>query len=106
MPPLKGFLGNNLYELSAGSTNPSDAGTSSANYLIGGFGRVNYDFMQKYLVEANFRYDGSSKFAKGNRWGFFPSFSAGWRVDRENFMKNQKWVSSLKLRGSYGSLGK
>lgn len=102
---IEGFLGNNLYELSAGSTNPSDAGTSSANYLIGGFGRVNYDFMQKYLVEANFRYDGSSKFAKGNRWGFFPSFSAGWRVDRENFMKNQKWVSSLKLRGSYGSLG-
>ena len=98
-------MGNKLYELSAGSTNPINLGTSSANFLIGGFGRVNYDFSQKYLFEANFRYDGSSRFAKGNRWGFFPSFSAGWRMNQEDFMKDLTWISGLKLRASYGSLG-
>ncbi len=102
---IEGFLGNKLYELSAGSTNPINLGTSSANFLIGGFGRVNYDFSQKYLFEANFRYDGSSRFAKGNRWGFFPSFSAGWRMNQEDFMKDLTWISGLKLRASYGSLG-
>jgi hypothetical protein len=78
---IEGFLGNNLNEINAGSTNPSVTGTSEKNILVGGFGRVNYNFRQKYLLEANFRYDGSSKFAEGNRWGFFPSFSAGWRID-------------------------
>ncbi len=102
---IEGFLGNSLHELNAGSTNPSVSGSSAANYLIGYFGRINYDFLQKYLFEANFRYDGSSKFAEGNRWGFFPSFSAGWRMDQEGFMKDQKWISLLKLRASYGGLG-
>lgn len=69
------------------------------------FGRVNYDYMSKYLIEANFRYDGSSRFKKGNRWGFFPSVSAGWRVSEENFMKDIIWMSNLKVRGSWGQLG-
>jgi TonB-linked SusC/RagA family outer membrane protein len=102
---IEGFLGNNLHELNAGSTNPSVSGTSSKNVLIGAFGRLNYNYQQKYLFEANFRYDGSSKFAKGNRWGFFPSFSAGWRLDQENFLNNIEWISGLKIRTSYGSLG-
>ncbi|WP_286861001.1 TonB-dependent receptor [Proteiniphilum sp. UBA5510] len=102
---IEGFLGNDLHEINAGSTNPSVTGTSLRNVLIGAFGRINYDFQQKYLFEANLRYDGSSKFAKGNRWGAFPSFSAGWRLDQENFLKNQDWISGLKLRTSYGSLG-
>ena len=102
---IEGFLGNSLTELGAGSTNPSVSGSSNANYLVGGFGRINYDYMQKYLLEINSRYDGSSKFAKGNRWGFFPSFSAGWRIDQESFMTDLSWVSALKLRASYGSLG-
>ncbi|MEN6324144.1 MAG: TonB-dependent receptor [Proteiniphilum sp.] len=102
---IEGFLGNDLHEINAGSTNPDVAGTSSRNVLVGAFGRINYDFLQKYLFEANLRYDGSSKFAKGNRWGAFPSFSAGWRLDQENFLKKYDWISGLKLRTSYGSLG-
>lgn len=102
---IEGFLGNNLHEIDAGSTNPSASGTSAENILVGGFGRVNYNFKQKYLLEANFRYDGSSKFAAGNRWGFFPSFSAGWRLEQEQFLSNTSWISGLKLRASYGSLG-
>ncbi len=102
---IEGFLGNNLHELDAGSTNPSVSGTSSKNVLLGGFGRLNYNYLQKYLFEANFRFDGSSKFAKGNRWGFFPSFSAGWRLDQEDFLSSVEWISGLKVRTSYGSLG-
>lgn len=102
---IEGFLGNDLTELNAGSTNPSVSGTSSKNILIGYFGRFDYDYQEKYLFEANVRYDGSSRFAEGNRWGFFPSFSAGWRLDQENFLSNASWLSMLKLRGSYGQLG-
>ena len=72
----------------------------------GYFGRINYDFMGRYLVEVNGRYDGSSRFAKGNRWGFFPSVSLGWNIMRESFMeKTQDVLSNLKLRVSWGLLG-
>lgn len=72
----------------------------------GFFGRINYDFDGKYLVEVNGRYDGSSRFAKGNRWGFFPSVSLGWNIHREKFMqKTEGFLSNLKLRASYGLLG-
>lgn len=69
------------------------------------FGRLNYDFMGKYLVEASFRYDGTSRLASSKRWGLFPSFSAGWRISEENFLKNVGWISNLKARGSWGQLG-
>ena len=59
----------------------------------------------KYLFEASFRYDGSSRFSKGNKWGLFPSFSAGWRIGEENFVKNIGWIDELKLRASWGQLG-
>lgn len=71
-------------------------------------GRVNYDFDNRYLIEAQFRYDGSSKFAKGHQWGFFPSVSAGWRISEEPFIKNSdffSFIDQLKLRASYGVLG-
>ena len=84
---VEGFLGNELHELNAGSSNPSVAGTSSRSVLMSYFGRVNYGYKDRYLFEGNFRYDGSSRFAKGNRWGIFPSFSAGWRLSEEEFMK-------------------
>ncbi len=102
---IEGLLSNDLHEIDAGSTNMETTGSSSKNYLIGIFGRLNYSYEQKYLAEVNFRHDGSSKFAKGNRWGFFPSFSVGWRMEQEDFMKDVAWVSGLKLRASYGSLG-
>lgn len=70
------------------------------------FGRASYSYQNKYYGEASFRYDGSSKFAKDYRWGFFPSLSAGWRLSEENFMAGYKdRVGDLKLRGSYGVLG-
>ena len=69
------------------------------------FGRVNYDYQGKYLFEANLRIDGSSKFAEGHKWGYFPSFSAAWRISEENFMNDVTWLSNLKIRGSWGQLG-
>jgi TonB-linked SusC/RagA family outer membrane protein len=72
----------------------------------GYFGRFNYNFDQKYLFEANARYDGTSKFLPGNRWGFFPSFSAGWNLDREKFWTViEPVVNSFKIRASWGQLG-
>ena len=69
------------------------------------FGRLNLGWEDKYLFEANFRADGSSRFLSNNRWGYFPSFSLGWRMTEEDFMSDINWLSNLKLRGSYGSLG-
>ncbi|MES2419117.1 MAG: TonB-dependent receptor [Bacteroidota bacterium] len=69
------------------------------------FGRFNYNYKEKYLFESTLRYDGSSRLAPENRWQLFPSFSAGWRISEENFMKNSKLISNLKLRGSWGQVG-
>ncbi|MEO6733750.1 MAG: TonB-dependent receptor [Ferruginibacter sp.] len=70
------------------------------------FGRVNYDFKGKYFLEGNLRYDGTSKVSPDYRWGLFPSVSAGWLVTREDFLQdNFDWISNLKLRASYGTLG-
>ena len=74
--------------------------------LRGAFGRINYIFNDRYIVEFNGRYDGSSRFPKSKRFGFFPSASAAWRVDQESFMEGiRQTVNNLKLRASYGSLG-
>lgn len=82
-------------------------GTDSQNRFRSFFGRVNYAFASKYLLELDFRRDGSSKFAPKDRWGFFPSASAGWRVSEEQFAKNSflHVFDNLKLRASYGKLG-
>lgn len=69
------------------------------------FGRINYDYHGKYLLEANLRYDGTSRIYKDNRLGAFPSFSGGWRISQENFMKDYNWLDNLKLRASWGKLG-
>lgn len=72
----------------------------------GFFGRLNYDYDGKYLLEANLRYDGSSRFRSDNRWGWFPSVSAGWNIAREDFFKdNISFANTFKLRASYGNLG-
>ena len=81
-------------------------GGQSEYALLGFFGRVNYDYKERYLFELAGRYDGSSRFAKGHRWGFFPSASAGWRISKEKwFAPALDVVSNLKLRASVGSLG-
>ena len=102
----QGYLDNSLVDLDAGSKNYTAAGQGNKVKLLSYFGRLNYSFDNRYLLEANFRYDGSSRFAKGNRWGLFPSFSVGWRIDQEAFMANtHNWLSNLKLRASWGELG-
>lgn len=87
--------------------NSATGGIYSANYNAF-IGRLNYSFAQRYLIEGQFRYDGSSKFAKGHRWGFFPSVSLGWVVSEEPWFKKiefLKGVDQLKLRASYGEMG-
>ncbi|WGQ09805.1 TonB-dependent receptor [Pedobacter gandavensis] len=73
--------------------------------LISYLGRMTYDYKNKYLFSASFRTDGSSYFAKGQKYGSFPAVSAGWGIGKEDFMKNVNWVSNLKLRASYGATG-
>jgi len=96
----------NITELSAYTMdNGSDSSTSEWG-LMSYFGRVNYAYAGKYLAEANLRADGSSRFAPEKRWGFFPSFSLGWRISEENWMSgSRKWLSNLKLRASWGVTG-
>ncbi|GGH03533.1 SusC/RagA family TonB-linked outer membrane protein [Parapedobacter pyrenivorans] len=96
-------------EVDMGSPNPVDndvAGTSSMAKQLGLVYRLTYGYADKYLVEASGRYDGSYYFAPGNRFGFFPAFSLGWRISEENFLKDRfEWLTNLKLRGSYGEVG-
>lgn len=89
-----------------GEENQKAYGNSSEWALRSYFGRINYDFQGKYLLEANVRYDGSSRFADGHKWGVFPSFSAGWRLSEEAFWEPLKnVVDNFKIRGSWGQLG-
>jgi TonB-linked SusC/RagA family outer membrane protein len=95
-----------LAELNAGSSeNQTLNGSSNAWALESYFGRVNYSFDGKYLLESNFRYDGSSRLAMETRWGLFPSISAGWLINKESFMEGLTSIDNLKLRASWGKLG-
>ena len=103
----KDYLNNELGEINAGP-NEGQTATGSANELAlqSYFGRVTYNYDQKYLLEGNLRYDGSSRFASDNRWGIYPSVSAGWNISREDFFTPlYDVISSLKIRGSWGTLG-
>lgn len=104
---MEEILGDDaIYTLDAGVRMKDIKGRGTDNALRSYFGRVNYDYMGKYLLEGNIRYDGSSRFAKDNRWGAFPSFSVGWRISEENFARSLKTVfNDIKLRGSWGKLG-
>jgi TonB-linked SusC/RagA family outer membrane protein len=101
------FPTNELSELDAASSvNQKNTGGTSEWALVSWFGRLQYDYLGKYLFEANVRYDGSSRFDKGHKYGLFPSFSAGWRVSDEQFVKDTApWLYDAKLRISYGELG-
>ena len=79
--------------------------SKSMNKLISFFGRLNYDYMARYLFAASLRYEGSSKFGKNNRWGTFYSVSGAWRIDREEFMKSVEFLNDLKIRVGYGVTG-
>jgi len=99
-----GYFSNDIINQGDGGTATNNGyrrETRLAAYLM----RANYDYAGKYLLEVVARYDGSYRYAPGHRWAFFPSFSAGWRISEENFMKGLPFVSNLKLRGSYGKSG-
>jgi TonB-linked SusC/RagA family outer membrane protein len=104
----KKFPNNELTDMNAGdASTQSNEGYSAELAMISWFARVNYDFAGKYLLEANIRSDASSRFAEGHRWGYFPSFSGAWRISEEAFMEGVRdsWLSSLKIRASWGQLG-
>lgn len=85
---------------------PDVNGARNQWQTAGFFGRVNYNYAERYLAEFNLRYDGTSKFRRNKMWKLFPSFSLGWRISEESFLQNTKnWMNNLKLRLSYGSLG-
>ncbi|MFB2119978.1 SusC/RagA family TonB-linked outer membrane protein [Parapedobacter sp. 2B3] len=91
--------------LTAGPNKTGADSNFEKEVLIGYFGRLSYDYLQKYLLMATFRFDGSSLFAEENRWGFFPGVSGGWVVSEENFLHGSPVVNYLKLRASYGQTG-
>lgn len=91
--------------LDVGQTLNSIGGGKSYDALASYFGRVAYNYDERYLLTATIRSDGSSKFAEGNKWGYFPAFSLGWRISEEDFFSNVGFISNLKLTGGWGSLG-
>lgn len=102
---IQNFPTENIYELNGGSQNPSVSGSAEESAMQSFFGRINYNYDGRYLFEANVRRDGSSRLPKDNRYATFPSFSAAWLISSESFMEDIDWLSSLKLRASWGKLG-
>ncbi|MCM1356239.1 MAG: TonB-dependent receptor [Staphylococcus sp.] len=100
------LIDDSLTSIDAATTNGPISGNYTEWAMRSYFGRINLSWEDRYLLEANIRSDGSSKFAPGKRWGYFPSVSAGWRISEESFMDHTNdWLNQLKLRASYGSLG-
>lgn len=106
--PSDAFTYNNL---GSGLYNQEEEGRlglgsfKDSSKLIAFFGRLNYDFDNKYLLSASLRYEGSSKFGYDNKWGVFPAVSVGWRLNDEKFMKDITWIDEFKLRADYGETG-
>ena len=103
----RNFPNNNLTDMNAGTASTqTNSGYSRSLAMISGFGRINYNYASKYHLEANFRADASSRFSSENRWGYFPSFSAGWRLSEEAFMEDYRDAfNNVMIRGSWGLLG-
>ena len=106
----KGFPTDNIkyYQIGNGTAENKDAEISSyrnSNALAAIFGRVNYNYAEKYLVSASLRREGSSRFGANNKWGLFPAVSLGWRITGEEFMQDKEWVDDLKLRAGFGVTG-
>lgn len=97
-----------FHVLDSQTTGDLAGGTKAESVILSYLGRINYNYNDTYLATVSFRTDGSSKFAKGNRWGYFPSFSLGWRISNEEFFKNLHWenvVDNLKIRAGWGQNG-
>jgi TonB-linked SusC/RagA family outer membrane protein len=102
----RAFALMNQYLASTTTVNSGfSSGVGTPNRLTSYFGRLNYSFLDKYLLTGTFRADGSSRFSPTNRWGYFPAGAIAWRVSQEDFLKEVKWINNLKLRLSYGEVG-
>lgn len=103
----RNMITNNFFSLNYGDPLTKTSVDNVETWALGSlFGRLNYNFAGKYLFEASYRYDGSSRLAPDNRWQLFPSFSAAWRVSEENFIRDKlAFISNLKVRASWGQLG-
>jgi len=99
------FPNNNLRVLSAGNLMSAIGGSQGESMLASQFARINYNYNDKYLLQANVRRDGSSVFAPGKHYGVFPSVSVGWRISEESFLASSSFIDNLKLRGGIGQLG-
>ncbi len=100
------FPTNELRELDAGPKDgQANSGTSTQWAIRSFYGNANYDFKDRYLLSASLRYDGTSRLPEDNRWGLFYSFSGGWRLSQEAFLRDASWLNDLKIRGSWGQLG-
>lgn len=101
-----GYLSNSATDISAGDTSQSSAtGYQNDNSILSYFGRAFYSYDDRYLLTATLRRDGSSKFADGNRWGWFPSAAIAWKISNEKFMKDVQVINNLKLRFGWGATG-
>lgn len=96
---------NDYFQLSAGTGITTNSGTSTGDQLLSFFGKINYTWSDRYLASVTLRDDGSSRFGANNRYGLFPAASIGWRINNENFMKNIRWLTDLKLRSGVGVTG-
>lgn len=101
-----GYLSNSTKDPSAGDVSKSSGtGSQSDNSIASFFGRAFYSYDDRYLLTATLRRDGSSKFARGNRWGWFPSAALGWKLSNESFLKDNDVINNLKLRFGWGATG-
>lgn len=100
------IVSDNVWAIDLGAGDMYSRGGAEHTAIGSYFARIGYAFSSKYLLEANLRYDGSSKFQLSDkRWGLFPGISAGWRISNESFFRNVRWIDDLKLRASYGQVG-
>lgn len=102
----KGYISDAIHSLNVGDATTATNGEAGSEWSIESyFGRLNYNLLDRYLLTATLRADGSSSFGPNNRWGWFPSVAAAWRINQEPFMKDVKWLSNAKLRVGWGLVG-
>ncbi|WP_083158029.1 SusC/RagA family TonB-linked outer membrane protein [Allomuricauda sp. CP2A] len=103
--PANATFNENLRYLDLNTQSNRVEGSGGSYGILSYLGRVNYNYAGKYFTTVNFRADGSSRFGENNKWGYFPSFSLGWKLSEEKFLEDTEWIDNLMLRGGWGSLG-
>ncbi|MFD2098981.1 SusC/RagA family TonB-linked outer membrane protein [Flagellimonas iocasae] len=103
--PANATDNESLRYLDLATQSDNASGNAGSFGILSYLGRVNYNYAGKYFTTINFRVDGSSRFGENNKWGYFPSFSLGWKLSEENFLVDEDWINNLMIRGGWGSLG-